>query len=131
TTRTYNIRFFSNDSLSLLATSATITVQIGGATTVSVSTAVVRSGATFTASVANGPANARDWIALYQAGAANASYSDWKYLNGLQTPPTTGVGSATVTFTAPPASGSYNVRVFSNDTYTLIASSPNFVVDGT
>jgi len=132
TAGSYNLRFFSNDTLSLLATSATVTVQnAAGGATVTVTPPSVAPGNPVNATIANGPGNARDWVGLYQAGAGNASYVAWKYLNGLQTPPAAGTASATVTFTTALSAGSYNVRLFTSDSYTLIATSPNFIVDGT
>ena len=75
-----------------------------------------------------GPANTRDWIGLYLKTAPNGNYLDWKYLNGLQTPPGTGMASATVNFAMPSTEGTHNFRFFSNDSLNLLATSPDVVV---
>jgi len=128
---TYNLRFFANDTFSLIAASGTVTVQGGTSTvaTVSATPAAVVSGGTETVTIANGPGNARDWVGVYASGAGNTAFIDWNYLNGLKTPPVTPVTSASLTFTMPTSAGTYNFRLFSNDSYTLVASSSNVSVD--
>ena len=66
--------------------------------TVTVTPTSVAPGGTVTVTIANGPANATDWVGLYTTAAADTLMLDWKYLNGLKTAPTTGVANATVTF---------------------------------
>ena len=126
----YNLKFFSNNSYTLLATSATVTVSntvtIGGSPTITSATSVA-AGATFTATVANGPGNRLDWIGLYPVG--SSTFVDWKYLNGLQTPPATGVTGVSLTFTAASA-GQYNLKLFSNNSYTLLTTSATITVSG-
>src|SRR6185369_7241087 len=58
-----------------------------------------------------------DWIALALPGAANTSYISWRY--------TTGTASGNVPFTIPSsvAPGTYQLRLFANNGYTLLASS--------
>ena len=58
---TYNVRFFLNDTTAKLATSATITVT---GPTVTLSATTVAPGGTVTATIANGPGNAGDWVVL-------------------------------------------------------------------
>src|SRR5438034_973523 len=87
--------------------------------TVTVSPLSVAPGGTITATIANGPGNARDWVALY----SGLSLIDWKYLNGTRTAPTTGVTSATVTFVMPTTPGTYTVQLLANDTYVVLAAS--------
>ncbi|MFI5733616.1 agmatine/peptidylarginine deiminase [Kribbella sp. NPDC051587] len=97
--------------------------------TVTADRTTVRRGASITATVANGPGNPRDWVGLYKASAANtAGGVDEKYLNGRNTPPSSGLTAATITFTAPSTTGTYNFRFFANDGYTLLAASPTFTV---
>ena len=82
---TYNVRFFLNDSWTKLATSATITVTAAAPPSITLSATTVAPGGTVTATIANGPGYAGDWIGLYGASVADAtSYVDWKYLNGTQ-----------------------------------------------
>src|SRR6185369_7097428 len=63
-----------------------------------------------------------DWIALALPGAANTSYISWRY--------TTGTASGNVPFTIPStvAPGTYQLRLFANNGYTLLATSSNFTV---
>ena len=55
-------------------------------------------GATVTVTVAGGPGNALDWVALYDVG--GSTELDWKFLNGSRTVPSAGVTEATVPVTA-------------------------------
>ena len=95
--------------------------------TVGVSPTTVGSGSTFTVTVANGPGNRLDWVTLTPATGPDGPYIAWKYLNGSSTPPTVGLTSATVTFIAP-ATGTYNVRLFANDSWTKLATSADIAV---
>src|SRR5437762_2710478 len=92
------------------------------APTVTVSPTTVAPGGLITVTVANGPGNVGDWIGLHAANAPDSTYIDWKYLNGLTTLPATGLTGATLTFTAPATLGGYQVRWFSNNTYTRLAT---------
>src|SRR5258705_2810148 len=79
--------------------------------------------------VANGPANATDWVGLYAVGAPDMpAPSTWIYLNGMKTPPGTGLTGATLQFTAPAPPGTYEVRFFSSNSYVKLATSGNVVV---
>jgi len=82
---------------------------------VTVASTTVQPGAPIQFTVANGPANATDWVSLAEATAPDGAYLTWKYLNGLNTAPATGVSSATLQFTAPSTPGTYNIRFFAND----------------
>ena len=73
--------------------------------------------------VANGPANPRDWVGLYDAAAADTAFIQWIYLNGTKTAPTSGLANASLQFTAPATPGTYDVRFFVNDGFTRIARS--------
>ena len=123
----YNVRFFLNDSLAKLATSATITVT-AATPTIALSATTAVTGGTVTATIANGPGNAGDWVALFSAGAADGTYLDWKYLNGTQSRPGSGVTGAAVAFTMPAAPGTYNVRFFLNDSLGKLATSATITV---
>jgi poly(3-hydroxybutyrate) depolymerase len=127
----YEIRFFANDTATLLATSSTIISSTATQLTVNgvspPATLSVSGGATVTVSVAGGPGQVGDWLGLYRVGATASQWLDWKYLNGTRTRPTTGLQAATVTFTLPAGSGNYEVRFYENDTTTLIATSSTIV----
>jgi hypothetical protein len=117
----YNVRFFSDGSYTLLATSATITVL--NAASITASTNGAAPGATVTGSVQNGPAGRFDWVGLHPVANSHSGYTDWKYLNGTQTPPATGSAAADVAFTMPTTPGQYNLRFFENGSYTLLSTS--------
>ncbi|MBA3284216.1 MAG: peptidoglycan-binding protein [Nitrosopumilus sp.] len=61
----------------------------------------------------------KDWIALYRVGAANSTYSMWKYTTGV---------SGTMTLLAPQTAGTYELRYLKNNGYTSVAKSAQFVV---
>ena len=126
---TYNIRLFASNGWTKLATSASINVQ-GPTPTVTVPSTAVNTGSTFTVTVANGPGNPTDWISLGTTAAADTGYISWEYLNGLGTgaAPTTGMTGTTLQLVAPMTPGSYNVRFFSNNGWTKIATSNTITV---
>ena len=55
-------------------------------------------------------------------------FLDWFYLNNSKTAPMTGATSANLQFTAPMTPGTYNFRLFTNNTYTKLATSPTVLV---
>ena len=124
----YNFRFFANGSTTVSATSPTVTVA-APPTSIIPSATTVTAGSALTATVANGPGNRLDWVALYPVG-SNAAV-DWKYLNGTRTAPTTGVTGATLTFTMPTTGGQYVLRLFSSNASAFVVSSPTVTVTGT
>jgi len=117
---TYELRLFENDSYKLVATSAPI---VTATPILSLSSTSLNAGDTVTATIANGPGTPGDWIALYDANGGPTDYLDWQYLNGLHSRPASGFGNVAVTFTMPATSGTYNVRLFRNDSYGLITTS--------
>jgi hypothetical protein len=78
-----------------------------------------------TATVTNGPGNAWDWVGLYPAGATSAPANRvaYQFLNGLTTAPAGGVSGATLSFGLPSTPGSYDVRLFLNGLFTVLATS--------
>ena len=109
---TYVLRFYSGSTL--LATSAVITVATPTNTTVTVNTTTAAPGATVTAVIANAPGIRTDWIALHPEGAS--TYLTWKYLNGSQSAPATGLTAAAVSVTMPTTPGNYTVRLYTGNT---------------
>jgi hypothetical protein len=120
-TGTYVLRFMTGNTV--LATSETITVSVS-AVSLTVSPNPVAPGGTVTATVANGPANKTDWLALYAEGDSN--YIAWKYLNGLQTAPAAGLAGASVPFTLPTAAGNYVIKFWAGPA--LLATSATITV---
>ncbi len=122
TAGTYEVRFYSGAS-ALLASSVPITVGAGTAS-ITAGPSSLNVGQTITVSVSNGPASRFDLVALYPASSTNASgYLDWKFLNGTQSAPATGLSNATVSFTAPTQAGQYRVRLLYNNSSTVLATS--------
>ena len=85
------------DLCGVLGVSPTITVQAPSPSISVTPTSVPLSG-TVTVTIANGPGNVMDWVALYPAGAPDSGYTDWRFLNGQKTAPATGLTAATLTF---------------------------------
>jgi uncharacterized protein YegP (UPF0339 family) len=122
----YELRFLANNSYTQMATSPAITVR---GPTLSLSASSVTPGGSVLVTVAEGSGNAGDWVALAAAGSPVSSYFDWKYLSGTRTPPPTGLTSAVLTFVMPQTLGTYEFRFFSNNSYTLLSTSPPVTVD--
>ena len=95
--------------------------------TVTASPATVNPGSVITATVANGPGHPGDWAGLYPTSAPDTGFVAWQYFNGLQTHPATAMASATLLFTAPTTSGSYNVRIYANDQMGIPAATSNTI----
>ena len=120
TAGTYQLRFFRNNTNTVLVTSATITV---GPPSIALSATTVAPGAVVTATIANGPGNLTDWVGLFATGAQSKSALEWKYLNGTRTAPTSGLSGAALTFTLPVTANAYELRFFRNNAYTVLATS--------
>jgi len=112
---TFQVRLF-NASYILVATSAAVTTT---APSVTLNAAAGNAGGTVTATIANAPGTPGDWVGLYDSG-GNAV--GWKYLNGTQTMPASGVTSATITFMLPPTAVTFYVRLC-NGSYVQVATS--------
>jgi hypothetical protein len=127
----YNVRLFAGPTNVLVATSAAFTVTAGTNGTppaISVSANRASTGATITATVANGPSKPTDWIGLFDVEGNASSYLAWSYLNGSTTPPAAGLADASVRFILPIKAGTYNVRLFAGGTYDLLAVSEPITV---
>ena len=70
-----------------------------------------------------------DWIALATPGAANNSYLNWTYVSCTQTAGAAkAAGSCSLTVPPSTASGTYELRLFANNTYTRLATSTSITV---
>ena len=76
---------------------------------------------TVTVTFSRGPSNPQAWIAVYAAGA-----TDGNYLGSYQY--TAGAPSGSFTFPTPDALGTYEFRLFADNGYTRVATSPAFTV---
>src|SRR5258705_1451300 len=93
------------------------------APTVTITTPTVTGGRAIGFTVANGPADATDWVGLFPSGAADTGYVAWTYLSGTTTPPASGMGGATLTLTAPRTPRTYDVRLFARNGFTRLPTS--------
>jgi hypothetical protein len=117
---TYELRLFSNNTLTRLATSNSFTVQDA---TLTASPTTASAGGTITASwsgILNPTPN--DWIGIYAIGAPDNSPLGWQG--------TSGTGSGSISFVVPAAvgPGTYELRLFSNNTLTRMATSNSITV---
>src|ERR1019366_4579749 len=78
--------------------------------------------------LANGPGNVRDWVGLFSTSAADTAFASWEYLNNLKTAPFGGIATAALQFTAPTVAGTYDIRLFSNDSFTKLVTSAAITV---
>ena len=110
----------------------TITDNDAGGTTLSVSPTTIPAGGTVTATWSGiASPTPRDWIGLYTPGASNTGYIDWIYVSGSKTPGAAQAsGSRPFVVPGSLAPGTYQLRLFANDTFTLLATSNNFTVTG-
>ena len=99
----------------------TITNDDGAPPAVTCPSSPVLPGATFSTTVTGG-SSAMDWMASYAAGAPNSPVPPYQYVP-LPRP-------ITRTLTAPGTVGMYDLRLFANDTFTLIGSCTYQVATG-
>ncbi len=121
---TYEFRLFENDSYTRLATSPSVTVldPAAGSPTLTVSATAVDAGDVVTVTLSGGPGNNRDWIAFAAAADPDTSNYRWTYVPA---------GSTTMTWSiqVPNTPGDYEFRLFENDGYERLATSPTVVVN--
>jgi hypothetical protein len=124
------LRLFSNNSSTFVANSATVTVTavVTGSPTLTPAATSVAGGSSLAVTLANGPGNRLDWVAMYPVG--SNVFVDWQYLNGTRTAPSTGVTGTALHFTMPTTSGQYILRFFSNNAAAFVANSPTVTVTG-
>ena len=119
----YELRLFTNDTWTVIATSNPVSVT-GGAT-LAVSPASVSAGGSVSVSWSGvvSPTSG-DWVGLYHPGDPYSALVDWFYVNSCtQTAGSSALASGSCSFTMPSTGGSYELRLFTNDTWTVIATS--------
>jgi hypothetical protein len=117
----YNARFFANNTMQRVAVSNAITVQ---PPTVTASPASVAPGGTLTVTWQNiGAPAEKDWFALAPVGAPDSSWVAWIY-------GTSGLAADSTVFPVPSgiSAGSYELRLFSNDSANRLAVSNTITV---
>jgi hypothetical protein len=129
TAGSYEFRLFANNGYTRLATSPTVVVTAGSSNpppptspaTIAVSATSVAPGADVTATLTNAPGGQYDWLALAPTSAANTSYTTFIYVGA-------GVTTKTWTVKMPTTPGTYEFRLFANNGYTRLATSPTVTV---
>jgi hypothetical protein len=121
---TYEIRAFANNTYELLATSAAFTVASAPLPGTVTTDSTYSTTASITANYAALPGGSiYDWVTIAPAGSALTNYGQYIYVPAGQT-------SGSVTLDAV-AAGSYVIRVFSNNGFTLLAESSTITVQET
>ena len=124
----YQLRLFANNSNTVLLISNFFTVSTG--TTLSVSPTVIPIGGTVTAtwSGITGP-SATDWMGLYLPVSGDGSFFDWMYVSCSKTPGSARAsGSCPFTVPGTLSPGTYHLRLFADNGFTLLANSNSFTV---
>jgi hypothetical protein len=121
---TYELRLFAKGGFTRLAVSNSFVVGSGClSASASASPVSLAPGAQVTAGW-NGicAPTIRDWVGIFAPNAANSAYVAWSY--------TPGTASGSLQLTVPPtlAPGTYELRLFSNNSYTRLAVSNSFSV---
>jgi hypothetical protein len=124
----YQFRLFANDTYTRLAASGMVTVS--GAGTLTASPSAVAPGGTVTVSWSNvSGAAVKDWIGRYTGASGDVYYEDWKYTSSCaQNPGGSAKTSGSCTFTMPLSPGTYEFRLFANDSYARLAASAPVMV---
>jgi hypothetical protein len=128
---TYQFRLFTNNTYTRIATSNNFTVTGSSVpTTLNASPTSASPGQVATATWAGiASPSASDWIGLYSAGSTDTQYLSWKFVS-CSTAPGAPTASGSCGFLLPTSlsSGTYQFRLFANNTFTRIATSNTFTV---
>ena len=103
-------------------TSSALTFTITPGPTLSVSASTVAPGASVTVNLVNGFGGAQDWLALAPVGSPNTSNLGWTYIGA-------NVTTRSWSVAMPATAGTYEFRLFPDNGYTRVATSPPVVVD--
>ena len=130
---TYNFRVFANGLSPTVPISANFTVS--GSQLSSSPSTIPRGNNVSVTWAGIHPTSNTDWVGLYAIGAADTAFSGWFYNSSTASPcnqtsgPTASVAGTcqyTIPIAVPP--GSYEFRLFSNNGYTKLETSPTFTV---
>jgi subtilisin len=105
-------------------TSSALTFTMTTPPSLSVSALSVSPGDPETVTLTNGLGGPNDWLALAATGAADTSYLNWTPVGG-------GVTTRTWTVAMPGTPGTYEFRLFLNNGFTRLATSPAVTVTAT
>lgn len=131
---TYELRMFANNSLMRLATSGTFTVQAAPPATLTASPSSVSAGTNVTVSWSGiASPTPGDWIGLYIPGSSDSALmaSTWIYVSCSQVKGSSGVDSGSCPFQIPAslAAGTYELRLFANNSLVRLGRSNSFIVE--
>ena len=102
-------------------TSSAATFTIAQVPTIAVSATSVAGGTSVTATLTNGYGGSLDWLALAATSAPYPTYLQYTFVGN-------GVTNRTWTVTMPTTPGTYEFRLFLNNGYTRVATSPTVAV---
>ena len=119
----YQFRLFLNNSSVRAATSPVVTVSGTNPNPplLSVSTSTAAPGAPVTVTLTNGLGGSADWLGLSLSSSPDTSYLQYVYVGA-------GVTTRTWTVNMPTTPGTYEFRLFPNNSFTKIATSPPVTV---
>ena len=118
---TYEFRLFLADTYARAATSAPIAVALAPSPVLTVDRATATPGSLVTVTLAGGYGGSGDWLALAPTTAGNTFYLQWTYVG-------TGLTTRTWTVTMPSTPGTYEFRLFPNNSFARAATSPPVTV---
>jgi hypothetical protein len=127
----YELRLLANDGFTVLATSNGVTIAPTTKTFLTASPSTISVGGTLTATWQGilSPTST-DWIGLYQQSNPDfTAYIDWFYVDCSKTPGSPRA-SGSCPFVVPPslAPGTYVLRLFSDNGFSQLSASNNFIV---
>ena len=102
-------------------TSAALPFTIGAAPVLTVSATSVAPGTPVTVTLTGGVGGSGDWLAFASTSMANTGYLSYTYVGS-------GIVTRTWTVTAPATAGTYEFRLFLDNSYTRVATSPTVTV---
>lgn len=128
----YTLRLTVSDGALNASDDVVVNVAAPAVPTLTVTPTKTTAGATVTATWSNIPsAFMYDWMALYTPGTDNTEYIDWIYVSCSKAAGTARAsGSCQFPMPASIAPGTYEIRIFSNGTYGVIATSNPITVGG-
>src|SRR4030095_9691894 len=128
----YELRLLANDGFTRLAATNSFIVTTGTTTspTLTVNPKTVTAGSTVTATWSGITApTPKDWIGLYAAGAADTKFISWVYVSCSAVGGSARAsGSCSYLLPGTLSAGNYELRLFANDGYTLLAATNRFTV---
>lgn len=111
----YNLRMYDTSGEELASLNFNVNVP-----TITATPASIKACEMVAINYSGAPGYENDWIGMYKSGSSDNSYMTKQYLNGNE--------NGTVTLEAPDP-GSYNFRLFENDSFTKLATSNNVEAD--